>query len=500
VAVRHVNQKVAVSVVYVAALFMTIMDTTIVNVALPTLGRQFGVTPAGVDTVAIGFLVSLAVFIPASGWLGDRLGAKRVLLGAIVIFTVASALCGLADSLGELVVFRVLQGVGGGLMTPVGMAMLFRTFPPAERVRASSILTVPTAFAPALGPVVGGLLVSDLSWRWVFYVNLPIGVLAVVFGVLYLDEQRGARAESFDVPGFVLSGVGFGALMYGVSEGPLHGWTDRVVLGTVTVGAVLLATMVVVELRRAHPILDLRLLADRLFRSASLVTLLSAVAFLGTLYVLALFYQDGLGLSPLGSGLSTFPEAIGVMVSVQFCTKRLYPLLGPRRLIALGLVVVAVAMALMSVVGVGTDLWWTRLLVFTMGAGMGWVFVPSQAVAFATIAPSSTGDASTLYNAERQLGSALGVAVLSTVIATVGPFHLVDGRRVADLTAYHAAFLTAAALSLAAAVCALTIRDADAANTMIRRPGATRSDRMSVGGDAPAAATIGSGAVRPARR
>jgi MFS family permease len=149
------NQKIAVSVVFVAAMFMNIMDATIVNVALPTIGREFGVRADSVDTVAIGYLVSLAVFIPASGWLGDRFGGRRILLTSIVIFTVASVLCGAATSLGELVAFRILQGAGGGLMVPVGMALLFRTFPPAERVRASGILVLPTAVAPALGPVLG---------------------------------------------------------------------------------------------------------------------------------------------------------------------------------------------------------------------------------------------------------------------------------------------------------------------------------------------------------
>src|SRR5258708_15409292 len=182
----RISQKVAVSVVFVAAMFMSIMDATIVNVALPTIGRDFSVSPTDVSSISIAFLVSLAVFIPASGWLGDRFGGKRVLLAAIVVFTAASALCGLASSLGELVVFRVLQGAGGGMLAPVGMAMLFRVFPPEERIRASAILTVPTTLAPALGPVLGGLLVTDLSWRWVFYVNLPIGAAALLFGLLFL--------------------------------------------------------------------------------------------------------------------------------------------------------------------------------------------------------------------------------------------------------------------------------------------------------------------------
>src|SRR6202453_2605445 len=162
---NRINPKVAVSVVYVAAMFISIMDVSIVNVALPSIGRDFRVAPTAVDGISIAFLVSLAVFIPASGWLGDRFGGKRVLLTAIVVFTAASALCGLASSLGELVAFRILQGAGGGMLAPVGMAMLFRVFPPAERIRAAAILTVPTTLAPALGPVLGGLLVTEATWR-----------------------------------------------------------------------------------------------------------------------------------------------------------------------------------------------------------------------------------------------------------------------------------------------------------------------------------------------
>jgi len=164
----RISQKVAVSVVYVAAMFMTIMYSTIVKAARPTIGRDFRVPSTSVAGVSVYFLVSLAVSISASGWLGDKFGGKRVLLAAIVVFTAASALCGMAGSLAELEIFRVLQGAGGGMMAPVGLAMLFRAFPPAERIRASSILTVPTTLAPALGPVVGGLLVTELSWRCVF--------------------------------------------------------------------------------------------------------------------------------------------------------------------------------------------------------------------------------------------------------------------------------------------------------------------------------------------
>ncbi|HUN36585.1 MAG TPA: MFS transporter, partial [Trebonia sp.] len=230
------TQKLAVAVVYVAAMFMAILDTTIVNVALPTLGRSLHARPGSVGLVSIAYLVSLTVFIPASGWLGDRIGGRRALLGAIAIFTIASALCGLSTSLGELVVFRVVQGVGGAVMTPVGLAMLFRVYPPDERVRISSVLAIFTTLAPALGPILGGLFTTYLSWRLVFFVNVPIGVALFVFGAVVLADHTPPHPGRLDVTGLVLSGLGLGAAMYGISEGPVKGWGSGPVLATIGLG------------------------------------------------------------------------------------------------------------------------------------------------------------------------------------------------------------------------------------------------------------------------
>jgi EmrB/QacA subfamily drug resistance transporter len=470
------SQKVVIGVVFVAAMFMSIMDATIVNVALPTIGRDFKVSPTAVDSISIAFLVSLAVFIPASGWLGDRLGGKRVLLAAIAVFTLASALCGLASSLGELVAFRILQGAGGGMLAPVGMAMLYRAFPPAERLRAAAILTVPTTLAPALGPVLGGLLVTELSWRWVFYVNLPLGVAAFTFGLLFLQQQKQDRPGRFDLAGFLLSGVGLGLLMYGVSEGPNLGWRRPDVLATIAAGVVLLAAMVVVELRSPAPMVDLRLLKNRLFGLGNGVIVLASIAFLGTLYAISLYYQDGRGLSALGSGLSTFPEAFGVMGGAQLASRVLYPRLGPRRHLTLGLTGTAASIGLLALLGPQTSLWWARLLLLSLGLFMAQVFVPVQAASFATITPAATGRASAMFNAVRQLGGAVGVAVLTTAIVLVGPVHLVAGHEVANLTAYRVAFLVAAAICLCGVACSLAIRDADAAGTMPGRRGQDLTD------------------------
>ena len=481
---RSLDPRVSVAVVYVAAQFMSIMDSTIVNVALPTLAREFQVPATSVELVVISYLISLAVFIPVSGWLGDRFGTKRVFLVALSVFILASALCGLAQSFVQLVVFRALQGAGGGMLTPVGMAMLFRTFPPEQRVRASGILIIPTVFAPALGPVLGGLLVDQWSWRWVFYVNVPIGLAALGFGLWFLQEHREDLPGRFDLPGFLLAGTGLPLVMYALSEGPSHGWTAPDIITTAVVGALVLVAFVQTELRVAEPMVPLRLLSNRLFRTAASVSVLGSAGFLGVLFLVPLFLQQARGASALSSGVTTFPEALGVLCSSQLVT-RLYPRVGPRRLAAAGMLWVAGMLSLLSLVDVGTSAWVVRGLMFLIGAGMACSFVSMQAAAFATIPSSATGRASTLYNAQRQLGAALGVAILSSILAAVGPTRLdAAGAPQPHLAAYQAGFLAAAGFALAAALLALTIRDRDAAPTMRRVSRQPTPVRVSAGAEA----------------
>jgi EmrB/QacA subfamily drug resistance transporter len=468
---RAVSQQTAVAVVYVAAVFLSTMDTTIVNVALPALGRSFSVRTTSVDTVSIWYLVSLAVFVPASGWLGDRFGGKRTLLTAVAVFTTSSALCGMASSLGELVLFRVVQGAGGGMLTSVGMAMLLRAFPPEARIRVSSMLTMATGLSPTLGPVVGGLLVTDLSWRAVFYVNVPVGICAIVFGGLFLRRDGEHPPGRFDATGFLLSAAGLGSVMYGLSTGPGHGWSSAPVLATIATGAVLLTAMVTVELRRSAPVMDVRLLADRLFGACGTIMAIESVAFLGTLYTVSLYFQDGRGLSPLATGLSYFPEAVGVMTGSQLGSRVLYRRLGPRRHLVSGVAASSLGIGLLGLLGLlgtGTNLWVVRMVLYCTGFAVGQVFVATQAAGFATVSPAASGRASTLFNTGRRLGGALGVAVATTVIVLAGA----RGAGRIDPFAYRVAFAVAAVINLLALWPASRVIDRDAAGTV---PGPRRT-------------------------
>jgi EmrB/QacA subfamily drug resistance transporter len=456
--VRSVDQKVVVSAVFVAAMFMNIMDGTVVNVALPTLSRYFAVPIGSVSGVVTGYLVALAVAMPASGWFGDRFGGRNVLLAAITVFTAASALCGLATSLPELVAFRALQGLGGGALVPIGMTMITRVFPPAERIKANQVLIVPTLLAPALGPVIGGALVDGLSWRWIFYINLPVGIAAILVGLLFLPAGSEHPAGRFDLPGFLLAAAGFPLVMYALSTGSSSGWGSALVLGTGLPGAVLLVVFALVEQRVAEPLLRLRLYRDRLFRITSFQLTAATGGFIGTLFLVPLLLQNGLGFSAIHSGLSTFTEALGGMTGVQLTT-RLYKRVGPRRLMMAGMCGTVTTIGLMSLAGPSDAFWMIPLLMYFTGGSFGFAISPSQTANMATITPAETGHASTLQNTVRQAGAAAGVALLGTVLAATGA-----GAR--DLAGYHLAFLAAACLMALGVACSCFVNDADAAPTM----------------------------------
>ncbi len=474
---RTISVKTAVAVAFVLGLFMDILDTTIVNVALPSIQRDFGSELSTTEWLVTGYLLSLAVFIPASGWLGDRYGTKRIFVLALSIFTAASVLCALSPTIEWLIAFRVLQGVGGGMLTPVGTAMLFRVYPPAERARASSILASVTVLAPALGPVLGGFLTEYASWHWIFVVNLPIGLVGIWFTMKYVPEHTEPNSGRFDIPGVVLSGAGLALILYALSQGPLHGWTSTVVLASAALGSLSLALLVVVELHTPKPMLDLRLLVARSFRTPNVVSFFATAALIGLLFLLPQFLQGPRGLSPFQSGLTTFPQAFGVIIMARIVGAKLYPIFGPRRLAMFGLGMNALITSMFLFVDLDTSQWIIRTIMFTRGLSIGFVFIPIQTAAFAQVTTQQTGRASSLFQAQRQIGSAFGVAILATVLAE--RLKLVGGpaaQAVEQVSAYHEAMFFAVLIAVVGFVAAMFIHDSDAAGTMVRQPrGAVRA-------------------------
>lgn len=468
------DYKRVVAVAFVVGVFMDVLDVTIVNVALPTIGSRFGASDTGLEWVVTAYLLSLAVWIPASGWLGDRVGTKRVFLTALAVFTLGSALCGLAQSIEQLIAFRVAQGVGGGMLVPVGQSMLYRAFAPNERARASAVLSIPSVLGPAMGPVLGGIITTHTSWRWIFLINIPFGLFAFVFSARYLREHRESTAGEFDRGGFALSAAAFGSLLFGLAEVPRRGWTAPITVGPVVAGLALLVLLVVFESKQIAPMLAFRLFRDRMFRVGNVVRLFGMGAFVGSMFVLPLYLQRLRGLSPQTSGLSTFTQALG-FIAVSRTVGKIYLQVGPRRMIASGLLMSGLINLSFLAVSIDTDLWWIRLIMFGRGMCLPLLFIPLQAASFARISPSDTGRGSSLFSTQRQVSSALGVALLGAVLFTTLKTKTVaavasgvSGRALQEiqLDAYHRAFLWVAILYFVGAAVALLIRDADAANTM----------------------------------
>lgn len=468
-----IEYKWLVAIVFVIGIFMDLLDTTITNVAVPTLAKDFDVSATTIEWVVTGYLLSLAVFIPVSGWAGDRFGTKRTFMFALTFFTISSFLCGTAWNIQSLIGFRVLQGVGGGMLTPVGTAMLFRAFPPAERAQAGALMTIPIVVAPASGPVLGGYLVEFHSWQWIFWINVPVGMLGLLVAAIYLREEKQEQPGRFDIPGFVLSGAGLATLLYALAEAGSRGFGDARVLSFGIAGIALLLSFAAVELRTPEPMIDVRLLGNKLFRAMNLVQLLGYGGMMGALFLLPLLLQAEMGLSPFQSGLTTFPQAIGVVCMAQVAG-RMYGHVGPRRLLMAGMIVVMLSTLSFLAVQLDTNQWWIRGAMLIRGFGFALMLVPLQTATYATIRPQDTGRASAIYNADRQIAASFGVALLATVLSNRLTHHGGDlgnpATSHAALLAFHEAFFVAALLAvLGMILAALLVNDKDAAGTMRQR-------------------------------
>lgn len=451
---------------YIVGLFMTIIDGTAVNVALPTLAREFGVPSTDIEWVAVAYLLALAAVIPVAGWLGDRFGTKRMFCVSLVLFVGASLLCGLSQGLGQLVAVRVIQGIGGGLITPIGSAMLFRAFPLEDRSTATVGVLSVAVVAPAVGPVLGGVIVDNVSWRWIFLINLPIGVVALTLAVLWLREERQSSPGRFDAVGLALSALGLSTLIYALSSGPENGWISVSTLAFAGVGVVCLVALVFVELRLAQPMLALRLFEDRLFRMVNVSAAMVYAGFFGWIFVLPLYMQTLRGFSATTSGLVQAPQAVAIFIVSNLLGKRVYRSVGPRRLMVFGIPAVAFFTAGFAVFGLDTPLWMIALGSFLRGASVGLVFVSIQTAVYATTSNADTGRATSVFNTQRQISFAVGVALAASVIAArVSSVGGDDAPAIDRLPGYQWGFLAMGLVMLPAVLSSRAIVDDDVAAT-----------------------------------
>ena len=454
-----------VMTVYIMGLFMTIIDGTMVNVALPTMAKDFGVPTTDIEWIAVGYLLSYAAVIPAAGWLGDRFGTQRVFVFALTVFTITSLLCGLSQTLDQLVAFRILQGVGAGLVTPIGSAMLYRAYPMEERAKAAIGVLSVAVIAPAIGPMLGGILVDAASWHWIFLINGPIGAAAVLLSVIWLEETRHDTPGRFDAAGFVLSIVVVSTLLYTLSIGPEKGWFSAYTLTFALTGIVALVALIVIELRIPDPILTLRLFRDRLFRTINMSAALVYAGFFGMIFVLPLYLQSLRGYTAFQSGLAQSPQAFGVFLVSNLFGRRLYRSIGPRRLMVVGTAATAAVTCLFATADLTTPLSTIAGFAFLRGLAVGMVFVSIQTAAYATTSIADTGRATSLFNTQRQVAYASGVALAATVISAMLPGGSDVASTAERLSAYQAGFLAVGLVMVPAAIISWFIHDDDVAAT-----------------------------------
>ena len=403
------------SAAIVLGAMMSILDTTIVNVAIPTLGRQFHTTLATIQWVNTGYALSLAVVIPLTRWVMDKFGTKKAWLVCVALFITGSVLCGSAWSLVTLIICRVLQGFGGGMILPIGQTILSRAAGPARMGRVMTVVGIPSSIGPLLGPTLGGLILLRFSWHWIFYVNVPIGLLALLLGLKYLAPDEGKPSEPFDFTGLFLLPVGLALIIYGVAEIGNTGTFSTSVEFGIGAGVVLLCAFVVHALRARHPMVDIRLWKNPGFAVSNLTVFLLGCGLQGALLILALYFQIGRGFSPLKSGLLQSPTALTTMCFLPIAGI-VVDRIGARRIVPFGIIVSTMSLVIWAHVGPATSLVLLDFGLVLRGVGLGTTITPATASGYSHLPAGQLGAASTLTNITSRLSGAIGVAVMSVVL------------------------------------------------------------------------------------
>jgi EmrB/QacA subfamily drug resistance transporter len=455
-----------ISLVVVLGAIMSILDTTIVNVALATLGHDLHASIAQIQWVVTGYMLALAAVIPVSGWAAERFGAKRVYLISLVLFTAGSMLCGIATDINQLVIFRVMQGVGGGMILPVGQMMMAAAAGPKRMGRVMSIVAVPAMLAPVLGPTIGGLILETGSWRWIFFVNVPIGVIAVISALRVLPAPEAVARRALDYRGLVLMVTGVPLLTYGLAEiGSTGTFTSLKVIIPCLVGLALMGLFALHALRVSNPLLNLRLYRRPTFSTASVAMFLLGAALFGGMILVPLYWQEIRHESVIDTGLLVGPQGLGAALVMPLAGK-LTDRMGGGPLALFGVVLTTVATVPFGLIGAHTSIAWLCVAMFVRGMGIGFAFMPAMTAAFAALKRSELADATPQLNVLQRVGGSLGTAVLAVVLqrALVGA-HTVT----AAASAYGTAFWAAAALTAVAVVPCIILMRAERAARAARR-------------------------------
>jgi EmrB/QacA subfamily drug resistance transporter len=407
-----------ISSVVILGMAMSVLDTTIVNVALATLGRELHSTISQIQWVVTGYMLALAAVIPLSGWAAERFGTRRMYIISLVLFTAGSMLCGISSTATELIIFRVVQGVGGGMLMPLGMMMMAGAAGPKRMGRVMSIVSMPMMLAPILGPTIGGLIVDNASWRWIFYVNVPIGVIAVIAAMRILPHPKAgeARARPLDFRGLALMALGLPLLTYGLAEvGSTGGFTSPKVIPPILAGLALIVAFVLHALRVPNPLLNLRLYKRPTFWTASSATFFLGAALFGGMILLPLYWQHIRHESVLDAGLLLAPQGLG-MALVMPIAGRLTDRIGGGPLAVVGVTVTTLATIPFGLIGAHTSIVWLSFALLVRGMGIGFSFMPVMTAAFAALDKSELPDATPQLNVVQRVGGSLGTAVLAVVL------------------------------------------------------------------------------------
>ncbi|GHO72941.1 putative MFS-type transporter YhcA [Ktedonobacter sp. SOSP1-85] len=418
--------KWIVAGVVIFGIFMSILDGTIVNIAVPRLETAFGSDLNSVQWVLTAYTLAQGVATPLTAFLADRIGTRRLYILALAGFTLGSVLCGLSWSLPMLILFRIMQGVAGAFLSPLAITLLYREFPPQERGTVMGALGIPILLGPALGPTIGGYIVTYMDWQLIFYINLPIGILGVLLAFFFLREGEIVPDKKFDIPGFLCSSIGLALLLYGLSDASTDGWTSPIVMGSLIVGIVLLIAFVVVELRLSRrneqPLLDLTVFADRSFSTSSIASILVTFALYGGLFLIPIYLQNLRGLSAYQAGLVLLPQALASMVAVLI-GGRLVDRIGVRAVVIPGLIILAIAMWLYTSLNTSIPIGDFQWLLILRSFGIGLCMQPLSVSALANIQPRRLSQASSVSTTLRFVGSSLAVAIIATLVQSQNKVH-----------------------------------------------------------------------------